>query len=299
MKKIFITGSQGMLGEAIQKIFKDYDLILTDKEEFDVRKETKLLLNPPPDYIFHLAAETDLEYCETIPSHAYYTNTIGTMNMVEIAKFFNIPIVYISTAGVFSGEKEFYTEEDIPCPINHYGRSKYYGELAVQTHSKYYIFRQGWSFGGGTKDKKFVMKIINQLIIGKKTIYAVTDKFGSPTYTHHTAKVIREYLETNKPYGIYHISTGRANRKDVASFIIKDAGAPCEIIPVKSSFYVNYPCPRPKNEVLVSVKNVPSQDWKEGLKEYLNEIAVNQFKSPSREFSMYFPYWSGLYSNRT
>ena len=40
--------------------------------------------------------------------------------------------VYISTAGIFDGNKESYDDFDKPNPINVYGSSKYKGELFVQ-----------------------------------------------------------------------------------------------------------------------------------------------------------------------
>ena len=190
MKKILVTGADGMLGEAIQKVFNKDEVCLTDIKELDVRIPIKEMC-PKPDYIFHLAAETDLEYCETYPRHAYYTNTIGTFNMTALANSLDIPIIYISTAGVFGNAKaEYFDESSNPDPINTYGRSKYYGEIAVRTYPKHYIFRISWAFGGGTRDRKFVMKICKQISAGKTCIEAIDDKSGSPSYTRDVARVI-------------------------------------------------------------------------------------------------------------
>ena len=46
--RILVTGADGMLGEAIEHVFKkDYNLILTDKEEFDVRFPKEKLKTSP------------------------------------------------------------------------------------------------------------------------------------------------------------------------------------------------------------------------------------------------------------
>lgn len=277
--RILVTGSNGMLGEAIEKIFKGYNLVLTDLPEFDVRIPKRFHKLPPsPDYIIHLAAETDLEFCETYPKYAFHTNTIGTFNMVELAKQLDIPIVYMSTAGVFGRHSApHYTEDTPPCPINMYGLSKYYGEIAVKAYPKHWIFRISWAFGGKSRDRKFVWKIIQQISSFKKDLYVIDDKSGSPSYTKDIATVIYNFIKEEKPYGTYHIPTGVATRYDVAKEIIKglDTWYP-EIHKVSSQKFVTYTTTRPKCEVLKSIKGVEVRDWREALKEYLDEITKSK-----------------------
>ena len=106
--------------------------------------------------------------------------------------------VYISTAGIFDGKKEFYNDFDKPNPINIYGKSKYNGELYVQKHvSKHYIFRAGWMMGAGpNKDKKFINKIYKQIKKGQKEIFIVDDKIGSPTYTVDFSKSMLNVIKS-------------------------------------------------------------------------------------------------------
>ena len=58
-----------------------------------------------PDYLFHLGAHTSLEYCEQHPDDAYATNTLAVENAVHIANELDIPLLYISTAGIFDGAR--------------------------------------------------------------------------------------------------------------------------------------------------------------------------------------------------
>ncbi|KKM68626.1 hypothetical protein LCGC14_1459000 [marine sediment metagenome] len=283
MKRILVTGCDGMLGSAVEQVFSDYKLIKTDIEELDVRGIS--MHSDKIDYILHLAALTDLEYCENYPRHAYFTNTIGTMNMVELAKELDIPIVYISTAGVFGKEEgklynnkqfRYYDENSKPSPINMYGLSKYYGELAVQAYPKHYIFRISWAFGGGSRDRKFVMKVIKQIRQGFKEIYAINDVSGSPSYTKDVAKVIKDFIDTKKPYGLYHIPSGVATRYDVAKEIVRLLGAPTKICAVKDSYFLDYTATRPKCEVLLSVKDVRVRHWRKSIEEYINELVADK-----------------------
>ena len=118
-------------------------LSAADVRHFD--NTAKIVYEYQPDLIINLAALTSLEYCERNPEDSWNTNALGAENMARMARELNIPNVYICTAGIFDGEKDFYTEDDVPRPISEYGKAKYEGEKLVQsTHAKYYIFRAGW-----------------------------------------------------------------------------------------------------------------------------------------------------------
>ena len=92
-KRILITGCSGMLGDAIIPIIKsnfthvlatDIDVNTNWLEKLDVRDNIqcqKIMSSFSPDIVFHLAALTDLEFCEKKPQEAYSTNTLGTENM--------------------------------------------------------------------------------------------------------------------------------------------------------------------------------------------------------------------------
>ena len=182
-KRIYIAGCGGMLGEAFYSQFKEeYDIKCTDKdvnEEWlsfldfrDREAYIKDVQDFKPDYLFHLGAYTDLEFCEENKDDTYKTNTLSVENAVFIANKLNIPLLYISTAGIFDGSKDTFDDWDLPNPMGHYARSKYAGELFVEKHSpRHLICRAGWMMGGGPmKDKKFIKKIMLQLKEGKKEL---------------------------------------------------------------------------------------------------------------------------------
>ena len=46
-----------------------------------------------------------------------------------------------------------------------------------------FICRAGWMMGGGKdKDKKFIKKIMDQILAGQDTLYIVNDKLGTLLY---------------------------------------------------------------------------------------------------------------------
>jgi dTDP-4-dehydrorhamnose reductase len=156
-----------------------------------------------PDFVLHLAALTDLEYCEKNENESWITNALGTENIARICKKYDITMVYISTAGVFDGKKDIYNDFDEPNPLNIYGKSKYYGEKIVQNIlDKYFIFRAGWMMGGMHKDKKFISQILKQIKNGDD-LNVVNDKMGNLTYTLDFSISTLKVIQTNK-YGLYN-----------------------------------------------------------------------------------------------
>lgn len=289
-KKILITGCGGMLGYSLLPIIEsnfNY-LLATDikantgrLERLDVRDVEeceKVIASFAPDIVIHLAALTDLEYCEKNPKEAYLTNSKGTKNMAVLTENIGSTFVYISTAGIFDGNKEFYDDFDKPNPINVYGNSKYRGELFVQKHvSNYFIFRAGWMMGSGPKkDIKFINKIYKQIKKGKSEIFVVDDKIGSPTYTVDFSNSMIRVINSGH-FGLYNqVCKGSCTRFDVATAFIRFLGLQDQIKvkKVKSNYFKKeYFAPRPKSENLINLKlsNLKMdtmRNWIECLMEY-------------------------------
>ena len=290
-QKIYIAGCGGMLGEAFYGVFgQDYDLKCTDIDvndnwlshlDFrDLDSYKKDVESFQPDYLFHLGAYTDLEYCELHPDDTYLTNTIAVENAVYIANNMNIPLLYISTAGIFDGAKDVYDDWDKPNPLGHYARSKYAGEVfVVQNVVNHLVCRAGWMMGGGPKkDKKFVHKIMLQLKQGKKELFIVDDKDGTPTYTQDFARNVKLLIE-KEYWGLYNmVCGGQTSRLEVANELLSvlNMQNKISITAVNSEHFKDeYYAERPPNERLINKKldlrniNI-MRDWKVCLKEYID-----------------------------
>lgn len=235
-----------------------------------------------PDWLFHLGAHTDLEYCETHADDAYQTNTLAVENAVHLANELDIPVFYVSTAGIFDGGKELYDDWDTPNPLGHYARSKHEGEKYVAAHARrYLICRAGWMMGAGpSRDKKFIKKIHDQIVAGRKELFVVTDKLGTPTYTRDFAANVRVLMETGL-WGIYNlVCEGETSRFEVAQEFVRLLGKEKEIriTAVDSDhFKKDYFAPRPPSERLVNRKLSlrglnRMRHWKPALAEYVAEF---------------------------
>lgn len=290
MKKIYIAGSGGMLGEAFYEVFKeDFEIKCTDKDvntdwlefldfrEFDAYAADVKNFNP--DFLFHLGAYTDLEFCEQNVDDTYLTNTLSVENAVIIANQLDIPLLYISTAGIFDGKKESYDDWDQPNPLGVYARSKYMGErYVIENANKYFICRAGWMMGGGPKkDKKFIGKLIKQISAGNKKLHIVNDKDGTPTYTRDFALTVKALINTNY-YGLYNlVCSGNTSRIEVAQHLLEILNInDIAITEVDSKFFESeYFAQRPPCENLLNKKLDmrglnKMTDWKTALKTYID-----------------------------
>jgi len=289
-KRIYIAGAGGMLGDAFHRVFgpahelscSDIDvnspwLNFLDFRDFEAYRNDVLEFRP--DFLFHLGAHTSLEYCEEHPDDAYLTNTLAVEHAVHIANELHIPLLYISTAGIFDGAQETYDDWDEPKPLGHYARSKYMGERFVAANVReHLVCRAGWMMGGGpAKDKKFIQKLMKQLREGATELFVVDDKLGTPTYTMDFARNVRLLLET-RFWGIYNlVCRGVTSRLEIAQHLVGTLGLGHEVkvTPVSSEYFAEeYFAARPPSERLIAKKLElrgldQMRDWRTCLDEYL------------------------------
>lgn len=281
--RVLITGAEGMLGNDLSRIFSErHSVVRTDIAEMDVRDPSvvfRVVQEAKPDWVVHLAAATDVDECERDPDLAYHTNAIGTRNVALASRQVGATLVYLSTVSVFDGHKcEPFTEFDPPNPQSTYSRSKYHGEHFVRDLvPEHYIVRAGWMFGGHTRDKKFVAKIVS-LAQERPVLQVVNDKFGSPTYTVDLSRGLLKLIETGL-YGTYHMvgTGGFCSRFEFAQAILDAAGiSSCRLEPVASARFP-LAAPRPRMEAAINyhLQLMGMQwmrPWREALIEYVNEL---------------------------
>jgi dTDP-4-dehydrorhamnose reductase len=289
--RMYVVGAGGMLGAFLVPYFesKGHDVMATDidvNEQWLSRTDVRDLhamhwdiSNFNPGVIINLAAMTDLEVCESHAGDALHTNAGGSANCAVLAAKFDIPYVYISTAGIFDGKQEDYSDLGIPHPLCIYAKGKYWGEMIAQTYEKHIVLRCGWQMGSCAKDKKFIGKVMKQLKAGATELNVVQDKLGTPTYVKDFTLQIEKLLETES-YGVYNaVCKGSASRYDVAVELVKLLGLQEKIkVNIVDSTFWNkeYWVERPASEKLITSKldkmrfNV-MRPWQEALAEYVSE----------------------------
>lgn len=289
--KILVTGASGGLAGALIPLLeergetvvgadvvdrhnrKDFEVL--DIADFEGVK--KSFERVRPDFTMHLAAATDVDRCEREPDFAYRVNALGTENIALACRKHDIPMLFVSTAEVFDGEKKTpYTEYDTPNPLNVYARSKLAGERAVQSFvNRHYIVRTAWLIAGGRDDQKFVGKML-RLMETEKQIKAVKDKVGSPTFAKDFSKNLI-FLVRSQRFGLYHmVNQGSCTRFDMAKKMAQILKKDIKVVPVSSSAF-KAPAKRGKSEALSNYKlgllglnSMPS--WESSMEEYLKSL---------------------------
>ena len=285
MYKILVTGASGLLGsKVIDKSEAEYVVFPTHStQQFspcslrmnitDENEVKSVFGKVKPNVVVHTAAETNVDECETHKEHALKVNADGTKNLAEACNQIGARILYISTDYVFDGEKGFYTEEDHPNPVNHYGLTKLKGEKYVQELcSSFAILRTSVLYGVHPQKPNFAKWIITALKEGK-SIHVVEDHYNSPTLADNLAEAIVEIIGRELE-GLYHTAGNeRISRYEFALKIAEAFDLEASLVkPVKMDDLKGWKAKRPKDSSLcvdkVQKKIVTRlQDVTHGLKE--------------------------------
>jgi dTDP-4-dehydrorhamnose reductase len=279
--RIAVIGSTGQLGTDLMKTLREkheviglthQDLEVTDYNSCLILKENR------PDIIINTAAFHKTDQCEDEPLRAFSVNAVGARNVAAVSVEIEATATFISTDYVFDGsEKEPYTEDDAPNPINTYGISKLAGELFTKQNPRHYIVRLSSLFGvagASGKGGNFVETMITKAK-RNEPLSVVNDMWMTPTYTKDAARTIKEIIEKRLPFGIYHGSTkGSCTWFQFAEEILRLAGLKATLKPIDTS-QQQAKARRPVFSALRSTKlpayGIQAREWKEALADYLVE----------------------------
>jgi len=283
MKKILITGGNGLVGKYLNRKIteKNYQVFSFGKEKLDITDREicfKIFNEIKPEIIVHLAALTDVDYCEKNPEKAYFINSYGTENISIMAEEYNSFLIYLSTDFIFDGEKKTpYTEEDIPNPVNIYGKSKLKGEEFVKKNCrKYLIIRTSRIFG---KDGKNFGSKLPFLMKEKKEIFLTTDIINSPTYASDLTDCIKKLIE-KQIYGIINVcNKGWCSWFDFGTKMKEFLKSEAKIKEIKFDEFskiFDIPAKRPVFSPLslnlLESMGIKMRPWEESIKSFIEEI---------------------------
>ena len=287
--KILITGSNGQLGNELQKIvatgtaeigsvseeIKNSEVFAMDVDTLDITnlEQVKRVLNEiKPTVVINCAAATNVDGCEANQDLAFKINSLGPRNLAMVCEEIGAKIVQVSTDYVFSGVGETpLKESDLVAPVSVYGKTKLLGEEFVRDFSsKYYIVRTSWVFN--INGKNFIETML-RLSKANNQLSIVNDQIGSPTYTKDLSRLLVDMLETSK-YGLYHATNeGYCSWYEFANTIFKLANINIDIKAINSNEYASR-AKRPMNSKLSKDKLIeygfkPLPHWEDALKDYL------------------------------
>ncbi|HYD82223.1 MAG TPA: dTDP-4-dehydrorhamnose reductase [Paucimonas sp.] len=273
--RILVIGKHGQVGHELERSLQCLgEVVALDRRQMDLAdldQVRETIRAVQPRLIVNSAAYTAVDLAESEPALALRVNGEAPGVMAEEAARLGAAVVHYSTDYVFDGSKQdAYAEDDTPCPLNAYGRSKLAGEQAVQASgAAHLILRTSWVYGA--RGRNFLLTV-QRLARERSELRIVADQRGAPTWCRTiadaTAHAVAQLIGADREKtmlkdairrdvwqelgGIYHLTAqGQTTWHGFAQAIVAamhEEKKPC-VVPISTREYP-LPAMRPANSVL-------------------------------------------------
>lgn len=253
------------------------DVVALTRRDLDIADEaavSKKFKAEKFDAAINCAAYTDVDGSETNIEQCYAANANGVENLARAAKETDAGFVTISTDFVFDGaKKDFYTQRDTPNPLGVYAKAKLEGETrARNVYARSIVVRSGWIYGRhGTN----FLSVMDRLLAEGKSLKAISDSYGTPTFAKDLAVRLRDLAELDLP-GVYHVTNSGdgTTYADFARKVCEFKGFDANLIEDVSFENLKRPAPRPVSSKMACLFSErfglePLQNWEKALAEFL------------------------------
>ncbi len=226
MKKVLVTGSNGLLGQKLVKQLKDhpnFELIATSRGQNRVSDQSGYTYHSmditdaddiaqvfekfKPEVVINTAAMTNVDACESDKEGCWKLNVTAVEYLIAQSEKYNSHFIHLSTDFVFDGENGPYQEEDRPNPVSYYGESKLAAEELVKKANTNWAIARTIIVYGIVEDmsRSNIVLWAKSALEKKQKLTIVNDQFRSPTLAEDLAKgcILIAEKEAN---GIYHLS---------------------------------------------------------------------------------------------
>ena len=294
MKRILITGATGFIGtHLIPELIKNHKIVGISKNKIktsknftssnvDITNEKLKIKNKYTD-IIHMAAYSDVTYCNLNPTKCYELNVKSTQKMLEIARKNDSSFIFLSSSHVYGNSIRQPILENSSCnPSTHYASSKKMSEILCETYAKTYgldikIARLFSVYGPKSPKPNIIFNIINQMSNNSKiTLGNTYPKRDFIFISDVIAGLIKILNSKKKEFQVYNIGSGKSTS-------IEDLVKNCFAVSNKKLKIVSSKERRRKNEIKDVRANISKMkkefNWKPeiSLKKGL-EITYNHYK---------------------
>lgn len=227
VNKVLITGGAGFIGSHLceKYVSKDYTVVCLDNFLNGSLGNVRALLNNKKfklvngevrdfnlldkiissdiDAIIHLAAQIHVDRSIIEPRETYETNVLGTLNVLELARRYDVEkVIYASTSEVYGSAQYVPMDEKHPLdPMHPYGASKLAADRMCHAYIQTYgasicIVRLFNTFGPRQKDTGYG---------GAISIFAKRVLNNQPPIIYGDGKQSRDYLYVEDAVKAYEL----------------------------------------------------------------------------------------------
>jgi len=277
LKKILITGATGFIGtHLIPQLIKNHKIVGLSKNkikssknftsfDIDITNEKLKIKNKYTD-IIHMAAHSDVTYCNLNPTKCYELNVKSTQKMLEIARKNDSNFIFLSSSHVYGDPNKQSISENSSCnPLTHYASSKRMSEILCETYAKTYgldiqIARLFSVYGPKSPKSNLIFNIINQIINNSKIILGNTYPKRDFIFVSDVIVGLIKILNSKKKgFQVYNLGSGK-------SISVEDLVKNCFTISNKKLKIISAKEKRRENEIMNIQANISKMkkefNWK-------------------------------------
>jgi len=234
--KVLVTGGAGFIGQNLVKKLLELkaEVIVLDNFSYglrinipsgckliegDIRNKEILEKIPKVEYVFHFAAPSSIILFNNNPQECIDITVSGFLNVLEFSKKNKIKkLIYPSSGSVYGKTSIPQKENDMPQPVNIYGKTKLISEALAKVYSEWVPnigLRIFAGYGPGEEHKgnfaSVVTLFLNAIINNKSPeIYGDGKQKRDFIYIDNIIEAIIKSVEENIENEIINIGSGKA-----------------------------------------------------------------------------------------
>ena len=228
LNNVLVTGYSGFIGShLVNSLSKKFNIIGVSNDAIknshvkrcikkDIRNISVSDVKEDIHNVIHLAAITDVQYCQLNPDICFEVNVMGTQRMLELARKKDSRFTYISTSHVYGIPKLMPIKENHPKnPTSVYAASKLAGEICCESYAQAYgmnisILRLFSVYGPNSPKHLVISKIITQLQSQTNITLGNLNSKRDFIYVDDVIKAIELVMRKSKGFETFNVGTGKS-----------------------------------------------------------------------------------------
>jgi len=219
--RVFVIGSNGMLGKYVSTYLKDYyDLVLINRKDIDLSSINESQLKSrfvnlnvnEGDVVINCAGTIKPRVDELGDLNAILVNSVFPRILANTCEEFKVKMIHPTTDCVYTGNKGNYSENDTYDVSDVYGMSKALGEpkncTVIRTSIIGEEVNQGRSLIEWVKSEK------------NNTVFGFTNHFWNGVTCLQFAKICKKMIDNDLFWlGTKHLHSNTLNKKELVELI--------------------------------------------------------------------------------